>query len=188
MLKRPRNQASGFTLIEILIAIAIIGMMIATVIPYMQQMRTGYERKQFIARINSLSQVAWQQAVITGSVHRIMFNMKERIAFVERDVTKSVLTKKLDFEPIKVGEGSSMSWPRSIEIKQFIVGGYDEMRRFAGKRTETVWFYIIPDGMTQAVTINGVDRSELIEGRPKQFGLVMNPFFGQFKVYDAFQK
>ncbi len=160
----------------------------AAIIPYMQQMQTGYERRKFIARLNSLAQIAWQQAVIAGSVHRVMFNMKEREAFIERDVTKSAAAKKLDFEPIKLGGEASMSWPRSVEIKQFIVGGYDEMRRFSGKQTETVWFYIIPDGMTQAVTINVIDRSELVENRPKQFSMVMNPFFGQFKVYDAFQK
>ena len=155
----------------------------------MQQMQSGYERKQFIARVNSLAQNAWQQAIITSAVHRVVFNMKERTALIERDVTKSALAKKLDFQPLKGVQDASMSWPKSIEIKQFIVGGFDEMKRFGGGSTsKTVWFYIIPDGMTQEVTINGIDKDDLEDAKPKQFGLVMNPYLAQFKVYNEFQK
>lgn len=183
---KSRNQP-GFTLIELLIAIVIIGIMSAAVIPLMQRMQTGYERKRFIARLNVLTQVAWQQAIITGTVHRILFNLPERRATVERDITKSPLATKLDFEPITI-EGASMHWPASIEIRQFIIAGFDEMKRRAGQRTQTVWFYLIPDGMAQAITINGVDEDEEVENKPRQFGLVLNPFRAQFKVYDAYQQ
>lgn len=161
--------------------------MTAAIIPFMQRMQTGYERKKFIARVNSLAQTAWQQAIITGKVHRVLFKVLERTAVVERDITKSALSKKLEFEPVKV-ESASMDWPASIEIRQFIIVGVDEMKQPTAQRTKTVWFYIIPDGMAQAVTINGVDKDERIEGKPKQFGLVLNPFMAQFKVYDVFQK
>ena len=181
-----QHNLSGFALIELLIAIAIIGVMTAAVVPFMQRMQTGHERKRFIARVNSLTQTAWQQAIITGVVHRILFKPIERTAVVERDVTKSPLSKELDFEPIAV-ESASMSWPASIEIRQFIIAGVDEMKRADG-RTKKVWFYVIPDGITQAVTINGVDKDEQVENKPRQFGLVLNPFLAQFKVYDAFQK
>ena len=187
-MRLSKHHSLGFTLIELLIAIAIIGMMMVAVIPYMQRMQSGYERKQFVAGINSLAQVAWQQAIITGAVHRVLFNIKERKAFVERDVTKSALTKKLDFEPMESVEGSSMSWPTSMEIKQFMIGGFDEMKRIKGDKAKEIWFYVIPDGMTQAVTINFIDKDDIVENKPKQFGLVMNPFLAQFKVYDAFQK
>ncbi len=182
-----KHNSSGFTLIELLIAIAIVGIMTAAVVPFMQRMQTGYERKKFIARVNSLAQTAWQQAIITGAVHRVLFSMTERTAAVERDISKSALSKKLEFKPVAV-ESASMSWPASIEIRQFIIAGVDEMKRSTARRTKTAWFYVIPDGMTQAVTINGVDKDELIENKPKQFGLVLNPFMAQFKVYDAFQK
>ncbi len=176
----------GFTLIELLIAIAIIGIMMAAIIPMFRQ-QPGYERKQFVARLNSLVQFAWQQAIITQEVHRVLFNFKERKASIERNITKTPAVKKLDFEPVK-GSDTTMTWPNSISIKQFLVEGFDEMKRFTGRGAETIWFYIIPDGMTQQVTINGIDKEDVIENKPRQFGLVLNPFLAQFKEYDTFQK
>lgn len=176
----------GFSLIELLIAMLIVAMMTAAVIPFMQRMQLGYERNQFIAHVDSLVQTAWQQAIMTGKVHRILFTFAERTAVIERDITKSALAKKLEFEPVVLAN-ATMSWPSSIEIHQFIIEGFDEMKRSAEGRSKTVWFYLIPDGMTQAVIINAVDKDERINNKPKPFSLVLNPFLAQFKVYDAFQ-
>ena len=79
-----------------------------------------------------------------------------------------------------------MTWPDSIIIKQLLIEGFDEMKRFTGGKTETVWFYIVPDGMVQAVTINFLDKEQMIDGKPKPVGLVLNPFTAEFKVYHAF--
>ena len=177
----------GLSLIELLIAIAIVGFMMASLVPMLQQREPGYERKQFVARLNALMHFAWEQAVITNAVHRVLFDFKERKAFVEKDVTKSPLEKALEFEKSK-GMGAEITWPETFVIRQFIVEGFDEMKRFAGRGAETSWFYIIPDGMTQQVTINGVDKDERINGKPSEFGLVLNPYMAQFKGYDAYQK
>lgn len=186
-----RNRISssenyGFTLIELMIGIVIVGILMAGLIPMMTQKGPGWERKQFTARLNALMQLAWQQSIITHKVHRVMFDFKNHRAFTEKDITKSPTAKKVDFELVKLS-ASEMTWPKTFIIQQFIVEGFDEMRRYAGK-SETSWFYIIPNGMTQQVTINGIDKDEMIEGKPSQFGLVLNPYMAQFKAYDAFQK
>jgi prepilin-type N-terminal cleavage/methylation domain-containing protein len=179
------NRRSGFSLIELMIAITIMAMMMAAIVPLMQQ-RPGYQRKEFVARLNALVQFGWQQAVITHQVHRVMFNAKDRTAFVERNAAKST-SGKLIFEPINDSLATT-NWGSDIVIRQFIIEGFDEMKRFAGKNTETIWFYIVPNGMTQQVTINGVDKEDMVDGRGRQFGLVLNPFMAQFKEYDTFQK
>ncbi len=185
--KKAIYNHHGLTLIELLIGIAIIGMIMAALIPLMQQKEPGYERKQFTARLNSLMQLAWQQAIITHAVHRVLFDFKERKASIEKDITRSATAKKLEFEAVK-GQDAQISWPQTFIIQQFIIEGFDEMRRKAGGKAETSWFYLIPDGMTQQVTINGIDKDEMIEGKPSRFGLVLNPYTAQFKAYDAFQK
>lgn len=180
------THKSGLTLLELLIGIAIIGMIMGGILPLLRQQEPGYERKQFVARLNEVMQFTWQQAVITHKVHRVLFNFPQRTASVERIITKDTTEKKVKFEPVK-GIGSSMSWPKGIEIQQFIVEGYDELRRLAQKAA-TSWFYVIPDGMTQQVTINGVDKIDKIDEKPTPFGLVLNPYMAQFKAYDEFQK
>lgn len=181
------KHQKGFTLIEILIAIAIVAIMMASLVPFLRQ-QPGYERKQFIARLNTMVQAAWQQAIITRAVHRVLFDFKNRTARVERTTPTAPLTQKIDFQPAQ-GPDMQISWSSTIIIKQFLIEGFDEMRRFAGRGIETIWFYIIPDGMTQQVTINGVDKENTLDDdRPRPFGLVLNPFLAQFKEYDTFQK
>ena len=178
----------GLSLIELLVALAIVGMIMASIIPMLQQREPGYERKQLMVRLNALMHFAWEQAVISNAVHRVLFDFKNRKAFVEKNVTKSPTEKTLDFQRSK-GMGAETTWPQTLVIRQFIVEGFDEMKRFAGgKGAETSWFYIIPDGMTQQVTINGVDKDEIINGKPSEFGLVLNPYMAQFRAYDAYQK
>lgn len=179
------NRRAGFSLIEIMIVMVIAALMMAAIVPFMQK-RPGAERKTFVARLNSLVQFAWQQAIVTHQVHRVMFNAQDRKAFIERNTTQSP-AEKLSFEPVK-DSLASMSWSDAIIIRQFIIEGFDEMQRFRGKNPETIWFYVIPDGMTQQVTINAVDKDNSIDGKPRPFGLVLNPFMAQFKEYDSFQK
>ena len=150
------------------------------------QQRPGYQRKEFVARLNALVQFAWQQAIITHQVHRVMFNATDRTAFVERNATKSAAAK-LTFEPVK-DSLAKISWGSGIVIREFIIEGFDEMKRRAGRGAETIWFYIVSDGMTQQVTINGLDKEDMVDGRGRPFGLVLNPFMAQFREYDTFQK
>lgn len=180
------SKRHGFSFIELMIAIAVVGIMMTAIVPLLQQ-DMGYERKQFIARLNSLVQLAWQQAIITHDVHRVLFDFKEHTAIIERNTTPSSTDKKLTFEPIK-DPYATMRWAEHVVIRQFIIEGYDKLKRSASRATNSAWFYIIPDGMTQQVTINGIDKHDLFNNRPRQFGLVLNPFMAQFKEYDTFQK
>lgn len=177
----------GFTLIELMIGIAIIGFIASMIAPLLGPAQAGETRKKFISDLNSLVQLGWQQAVVSGKVHRVFFNIKERIAFVEKELNANDATKPT-FAPLKqMVTASRFSWPDSLDIKQFIIEGSDEMKRFSSGAKE-VWFYIIPDGLTQQVTINLLDKEKNIDNKPVRVGLVLQPFIAQFKVYDVFQK
>ena len=63
------------------------------------------------------------------------------------------------------------------------------MKRFVGHDTGETWFYVVPDGMTQRVTINMTDSQDIDSGgRPAKIGLVLNPFNAQFATHDTFKK
>ncbi len=184
-----KNNQRGFTLIELLIAIALIALLAAIVIPNLGKLSPRYEREQFIARLNALVQLTWRNAVTTHKIHKVAFDFDQRI------VSVAIATDQFDregepiFKPLK---GQYMSTtatiPENLAIKQFILEGFDEMARFAGKKTAEVWFYVVPEGLSQEVIINLVDTKDTVGGKSRQVGLVLNPFNAQFKIYDTFQK
>lgn len=184
------HSKSGFTLLEILIAITLIGVMAVVVVPNLLRFSPKHEREKFLTALDGITQFAWQTALSTNSLHRVEFDFgKKRISISGATQKKDAKGQPL-FEPAKQTYlGTAFTIPSNIDIKQFIIEGYDELSRFSGRKTQESWFYIMPDGMTQAVTINFTDSKDtLANGKPRSFGLVLNPFTAQFRRYDAFQK
>lgn len=178
----------GFSLIEIMVAIAIIAVMAAVVVPNFQRQRASQQRSVFFDRLNALTQLGLQQAIKTGNVYRMSF------FFNTRRVELFVATNKLDdegkpgFERVRRYQlASAITWPETMAIRNFFIEGFDEMKRSMTELTQETWFYIMPEGITQSVIINVSDASDRKNERKKEIGLVLNPFSGTFKEYDTFQ-
>lgn len=184
------HYKSGFTLLEILIAITLLGVMAIVVVPNMVRFSPKYEREKFLTALDGITQFAWQNALSTGMLHRVEFDFGKRRISLSKASQKKDSKGQPIFEPVKETYlGTAFKIPSTIDIKQFIIEGYDELSRYVGRKTQESWFYIMPDGLTQAVTINFTDAKDLLaNGKPRSFGLVLNPFTAQFKRYDAFQK
>lgn len=179
----------AFTLIELLVAIALIGLLATIVIPNLYRRVPQYERQQFIGNLNGLMRFTWQQAVVTHKLHRVQFDLEKREVRIA--VERNELDSKGEraFESLKDAYmTTSLIWPEHISIKNFYIEGSDELARFSVRKAAEVWFYIVPEGLAQDVIINGVDSHDTVDGKPRPFGLVLNPFSAQFKVYDTFQK
>ncbi len=184
-----RVSQNGFTLLEILIALALIGLLVGIVAPNLQRLMPQYERKQFIGRLNEILQFGWQQAIITNKICKIIFDIDTRnvslqIATEEQDRQGDQLFKPIKGEYLK----TSFTWSNQFQFKQFFIEGFDEMSRFVGPKTASVWFYVIPEGLAQDVIINILDMKDLKNNKPRAIGLVLNPFTAQFNIYDTFQK
>lgn len=165
---------------------AIIGSL-AMLIPNLGQRKPRYEREQFIARLNSLCQFAWQQALITHKLHAVEFDLKNHAVSVQRDTGTRDEQGLPKTEPAR-GPRSKFDYPAHLEVKQFVIEQFDEIKGAGGgSKTTKVFFYIMPEGLAQEVTINFIDKKDSIAGKARTVGLVLNPFTVQFKVYDTFQ-
>ena len=177
----------AFTLIEVMVVVVIMGMLAAIIMPTFRAKPPRYEREKFVARLNAQVQAAWQHAIVTQTLHKVIFDIKKRQVHVEYALPR-IGKKDLQFEPLREWYGvEPYIWDERFVIKQFRIEGFDEMAR-SERETIDVFFYVVPDGLTQEVTINFVDTKDLIGRKPRQFGLVLNPFAARFSVYDGFQK
>lgn len=183
------SVAKGFTLLELIITIAIIGLLSAVIVPNLSRTTPRYERQAFIARFNTLVQYAWQQSLVTHQIQRVTVDVGKKKITLATSTGEKDNKGELIFKPIENAvEDTEIPIPDQIQIKQFFIEGFDMMSKFARTKTATVWFYLVPEGMAQNVVINFLDTKDLRDDQPRQEALVLNPFTAQFKTYDTFQK
>lgn len=177
-------KQSGFSLLEIIVAMAIVAVM-ATQIPRLTRINYNQQEK-FIADLNMLARNAYTQAVVSGRPTQLFFDFESQIKKVTMraamDSTslttsgqKSDQTNKSNFQTVQSEFGNdSLIWDDNFEVEKFIIDGKDEA---IGGKLKTVWFYIMPDGLAQQVTLVLQDQAV-----GKSFELELNPFFVQFVV------
>jgi len=173
-----------------MVALAIIALIAAAVVPRFDRGLPLKRRQAFTAELNALLGLGWQQALTTNTIHRVTFDFDKNLFLLQAD-DKAGLGDNKGFQEVKGAFiMSSVSLPADYEIKQFFIEGHDEMQRFGGGRgLKSAHFFIVPEGLMQAVIINLIDKNALDEqGRAVRFGLVINSFSGQCTYYDGFQK
>lgn len=178
------TSRAGFTFLEIIIVLFVMGLIFAIATPNLQQRSPKYKRQEFIDRLNELAFLGWQQAMQTQTAHRVFFDIEHQEARLE---IEQVTGGKSQFAPVTQAYAKTKyNWPENIEIKQFFINGANEMSQ--GKKVLKIWFFIVPDGMAQEVIINAIDTAQQTNsGKDIEIGLVLNPFTVKFKQYESFQ-
>lgn len=173
----------GFTLAELMVAILILGILAAIVVPLVRPKSPSVIRETFILQLNSLVSFAVQNAIVTGKINNIFFNFSNKTITAcvgsGNDVEgKQQIKSAYTTTRIKI--------PDQLKLRNFYIEGIDEMGRYAGGLLDT-YFYVIPDGFAQPVVINMVDIEDKVGRRNRHVGLILNPFSAQFEVYHEFK-
>lgn len=165
-----------------MIVIAIMAIVMGLGLATMQQSGPRYERETFIARLNSLLFLGWQNAIKVGKPSRVSFDFeKKRISLAQETDSIDKQTGDYGFKPLVRQYGKTeLAIPENIKFEQFIIEGYDELRRYSGRKNAETWFFIMPGGLTQEVAITMVD----LKDRKRRFSLVLNPFSAQFASHE----
>jgi len=187
------ESARGFTLLELLIAIAIVGTLAVVTVPrFLRRAQPAYERKQFLEQLDSLLALGWQQAILTNRVHAVDVNgTTGRITLEAESDERDRNTEKgaYLFKPVSGAYlPSEISIPATLVPHSIYIEGKKEPVARGGKKVH-FWFFLVPEGLAQEVIINWFDKKDSgDDGRPAHVGLVLNPFRVRFNVYDTFQK
>lgn len=173
-----------------MVVIALIAFLSAFIMPNFRGLLGRSERKEFVTKLNQLMAFAWRNAIETNMMHMVYFDLKEKSVRVSK-ISPQDTGKESTGQPISTAlpqSAAAMKIPKAIEIKQFIIEGVDELASREASKAR-LWFFVVPNGMTQEITINFVDTNEKTRGsRSRRIGLVLNPFTAQFREYNEFQK
>lgn len=178
---RVPMRSKGFTIIELVIVIVLIGLIASVVIPNLSGPTARAERAAFVADLNSLLYFGWQQALITGTIHLVDFDFSKKAIVLK--IAEGFESGKPKSRQAKAEYRSTdMAWPERYELKNFFIEGVQQ-------NANAFYFYIMPDGLAQDIIINFFDTKDVLaDGSPRQVGLVLNPFSVRLREYDTFQK
>ena len=181
------NKAKqGFFILELVIVLALIGVLGSMVIPNLFRSKQGVVRKEFLSSFESLLKGAVQQAVLTGKVYQVYINNDDKIVQTRVfDSKSSEQNKHKQFTKVNDDQYlQELPLPSQLIVKNFFIGKSDEV--IAGSKLQDVWFYIMPDGSCQPILVNMIDQHDYTENDFK-FSFVISPFYARMSVYESFQ-
>lgn len=173
--------AKGFTLIELLIVILIIGIMGSVLAPRLAPRTARTEREAFIEQLNSLNRVALTQAITTQHLHQIFWDLEHHKIEIRKHTGGYDRAGDPECKPVQIPYGmQSVMIPERFIVKQFSIEGINELA--GAKKTKQVWFYIVPDGIAQQVTVVFIDTHEDVTDAEKKLTLILNPFTVWYEI------
>jgi len=174
------TKRTGFTLIELLVVILIIGVIGSIVAPRLAPRTARAVREQFIAQLNSMLRAALTQTIVTQTLHQIYWDLEHRHVEIRKHTGGYDRAGDPECKTVLIPYGvQQVTIPERFIVKQFSIEGVNEV---SGSRAlKQVWFYIVPDGVSQQVTIVFADTHEDVSTGEKKLTLMLNPFTVQYE-------
>jgi len=182
------NCRTGFSLIELIIVIALIGVMTMIVTPLLRTEDLAQERANFVNQLNSFVIGAQYNALVSGKINRVVFDFKKSQVYIELQIGQVDAQGQDQYEAVNVDFNENIfSWNSAhFKIKDFFVNQKNEL---LDGNSDQAWYYLMPDGNAQNVIINFYDLKDSEKYHESaEYSMVLNPFAAQFKLYELFQQ
>lgn len=167
-----------------MVVIVIIGTMTTLFVPSFFRRSAESDIQTFVTDLNALMQVGVLDAMRTGLLHRVKFDLEKSQVMLEAAQNADVdpTSATAPFAPVfSAITQTVISLPDALDIRKFFIGKTDELA--GGFKNKRVWLFIGPDGSVQDVTIVITDTE-----REQTVSLMTNPFSGQLVMYEGIQK
>jgi prepilin-type N-terminal cleavage/methylation domain-containing protein len=183
------NTTKGFSLLELVVVLVILGILGTIVMPNLGRLKPGYEHDQFTSNIRMLVRRAWQESLLNHQLHRIYFDLEKQIVRIDKETNKKTGTGGIAYEQLEgVYMPSAYQWPATMQMKDFFVDGQD-IFHVKGVRITEVWFPIFADGTTQHIIMNWFDQADTRESDAGSgFSISISPFIAKVTETNGFQK
>jgi general secretion pathway protein H len=191
-LRRPDSR--GFTLIELLIVVMLIAIVSVVVLPQVSSF-FKISLNSTVRRLASVVKETYNSAVITGKVHRIVYDFKERSYWVESGPATLLLdtteSKEREQRRKRFAKDSDEPPPSNFKLERAVTRKKVELPRgvnFAEVYSEQspdpireglAYTHFFPHGLTEQTLIHLQDSSN------HKVSLVINPISGRSRLMDG---
>lgn len=178
----------GFSFIELMVVLALLGLLGAFVVPNIFKSNRGAEQKKLLISFKTMVQDATLRAITTNQIHQIFFDItNECIQLRIYDPQSLESNQHKKFRLVKDSQFlTQIPFFKQFVIKNFFINGVDEVK--VGNTMYDVSFYIMPDGTSQPIVINCIDENEIGSTQNPTFSIVVNPFYARVLTHETFQE
>ena len=186
-LMRCNENQPGFNFIELMVVLALIGVLGAFVVPNLFKTRQDTARKEFMQSFESLVQNAVLRSLVEHVMHQICIDIAHQKITMRIFDEKSVeQNKHKQFKDVSDQDYvTEIPFLSRFSIHNFFINGVDEVT--PGTAMQDVVFYIMPDGTSQSIVANFVDQDQDNGDVQNRFSCKINPFYARMSVYETFQ-
>ncbi len=155
--RRGRGVAArGFTLVELLVVLAIIGLVLGLALPQLREL-SGVELRSAARRLAGAARYASEQAAVRKSPHRIRFDFEQRAYRVE-------VAEGDRWLPDPATLGAAVRLPGAVRIAAVET-------RARGRQTDgEAWVEFYPKGYSELAVV------QLVAGNERVYSVEIRPF------------